>query len=216
MGGTLRLTATKGFVSAQQCKGGKFDLQYNSGTITTAGCNQYETGPECSSLRKFSQAFGYFEIKAKLPKGKGLWPAFWLIPADSSWPPEIDVMEVLGHETSKVYTTYHYLNDAGAHRSVTNSHSGVDLANSFNIFGVDWQPTKLIWYLNGREIFRHVGANITHKPMYILINLAVGGTWPGDPDESTPFPSTMEVDYVRVYERTNDGIIDELPPTAEQ
>jgi beta-glucanase (GH16 family) len=212
--GKLRLTATKEFVSAKQCKAAKFDLDYKSGMITTAGCNQYERQAECLSLRQFGQTYGYFEMMAKLPKGKGLWPAFWLLPTDASWPPEIDVVEVLGHEVSKLFVTYHFKDAAGQHRKVGGPHVGPDLSASFNAFGLDWQPNKLVWYLNGRELFRHTGDNVSSKRMYVLINLAVGGVWPGDPDASTPFPSTMEVDYVRVYQRTGDGSPDERPPNA--
>ena len=210
--GILKLIATKEAVQAQLCKGAAFDLEYTSGMVTTAGCNVGERQLECKSLKSFSQAFGYFEVRAKLPTGKGLWPAFWLMPIRPGWPPEIDVMEALGHEEFKVYQTYHYRDSTGAHQSVGGSYVGPDFSKEFSTFGVDWQPDRLTWYVNGHQVFQHVGTNISHEPMYILLNLAVGGSMPGDPNETTLFPSAMEIDYVRVYQRKNDGLPVTLPP----
>jgi beta-glucanase (GH16 family) len=211
-GGLLRLTATRSPRSASDCKGAASDLLYASGMVTTTGCNNYDTSPSCKRLKPFSQAYGYFEVRAKLPKGKGFWPAFWLLPDDHSWPPEIDVMEVLGHAPSTVVETYHYNDAAGAHQKKALAFEGHDFSSSFTTFGIDWRPQLLIWYVDGRETFRVSGPIVTSKRMNVLINLAVGGYWPGDPDETTPFPSSLLVDYVRVYKRVNNGVPDDLPP----
>ncbi|MBS0231907.1 MAG: glycoside hydrolase family 16 protein [Proteobacteria bacterium] len=210
--GLLRLTATRSPTVASACKGASFDLLYASGMVTTIGCNQYETAPECARLRPFSQKYGYFEIRAKLPKGKGFWPAFWLVPSDGTWPPEIDILEALGHQPSKIYQTYHYNDPSGAHQKDGHVYEGKDFTSSFSTFGIDWRPGLLIWYVDGKETFRVAGPTVTSKSMNILMNLAVGGYWPGDPDETTTFPSSMLIDYIRVYQRVDDGTPDDLPP----
>jgi beta-glucanase (GH16 family) len=211
-GGMLHITATRGVTPAAACKGASHDLQYISGLLTTSGCPWYEKTAECSRLSSFAQSYGYFEMRAKLPKGQGLWPAFWLVPLDSGTPPEIDIMEALGHQPSTVYQTYHYLDAAGAHQKAGNVYEGPDFTTKFSTFGIDWKPGLLVWYVDGREVFRFQNPAVTSAKMYLLLNLAVGGYWPGDPNASTVFPAEMVVDYVRVYERTDDGTPDDLPP----
>ena len=211
--GLLVLTASRSVTPASACKGAPSGLPFTSGMVTTAGCRAYEKSEACKQLKPFSQAYGYFEIRARLPKGKGLWPAFWLVPFDGSWPPEIDIMEMLGHTPSIVYHTYHYFDAAGVRQKADTSNETKDFSASFSTFGIDWRPGLLIWYVDGKESFRFSGPGITSKDMYLLLNLAVGGYWPGDPDQATPFPSTMAIDYIRVYERISDGSPDELPPS---
>ncbi|MGC8668496.1 MAG: glycoside hydrolase family 16 protein [Chthonomonadales bacterium] len=176
-GGLLRLRAEK------RSMGG---MPYTSGIVTTYG--------------KFSQMYGWFEIRARFPKGKGFWPAFWLLPADKRWPPEIDVLEILGHEPNKVYMTNHWRDAQGRHLSNGGAWVGPDFSQDFHTFAVDWSPDTIVWYVDGVERFRS-SRGVPAMPMYVLVNLAVGGDWPGNPDASTPFPSTMDVDYVRVYRR---------------
>ncbi len=212
--GILSIRAERRDIPAVQCKSAKFDLKYSSGMLTSAGCNRWEKSSTCEGLKSFSQAYGYFEIRAKMPKGKGFWPAFWLVPIDGSWPPEIDVVEILGSHTSKAIQTYHFKDPNGKGAKVGHSHSGSDFASGFHTFGIDWQPDKLIWYVDGKETYRFASNNITSKPMYLLMNLAVGGHWGGDPDAATPFPSAMEIDYVRVFRRINNGQPDDTPPQA--
>ncbi len=165
----------------------------------TMGGMPYTSGM-VSSYGKFAQQFGYFEIRAKFPKGKGFWPAFWLLPATKAWLPEIDILEVLGHEPDKVCLTNHYRDAAGEHGSKGDSFQGPDFSADYHTFAVDWEPDAIIWYVDGVERFR-VTENIPAEPMYILANLAVGGDWPGMPDETTVFPNTMDIDYIRVYKR---------------
>jgi beta-glucanase (GH16 family) len=211
--GLLALTARQSFTSASSCKGASSDLRYTSGIVTTAGCNRYETSDYCKRLKPFAQAYGYFEIRAKLPKGRGFWPAFWLIPIDPVWPPEIDVMEALGHQPSTIYHTYHYNSPTGVHEKAGNVHNGHDFTSTFSTFGVDWQPGLLVWYVDGRETGRFASPHVASQSMYLLLNLAVGGHWPGNPDQATTFPSSMLIDYVRVYRRVPNGQPDDLPPT---
>jgi len=145
-----------------------------------------------TSQPSLNQTYGYFEMRAKLPRGKGLWPAFWLLPADQSWPPEIDVMECIG-DPSHVYMTAHS-NGIKA--------EGIEYripGNDFHTFAVSWDEQQLIWYVDGRAIGRQRTPPDMHKPMYMLANLAVGGGWPGNPDATTRFPAVMSIDYIRAY-----------------
>ena len=161
-------------------------MPYTSGMVTTYG--------------KFAQKFGWFEIRCRMPKGKGMWPAFWLLPNDKAWPPEIDILEVLGHETDKVYLTNHFKNAAGKHEGKGEPYKGPDFAAGLHSFAVDWEPSSIVWYVDGRERYRTTD-NIPAVPMYVLANLAVGGDWPGNPDDATVFPNTMDIDYIRVYSK---------------
>ena len=165
----------------------------------TMGGMPYTSGM-ATSYGKFAQTFGYFEIRVKVPKGKGYWPAFWLLPETKAWPPEIDVLEILDHEPNKVYMTNHWKNAQGKHEGKGDSWVGPDFSADFHTFAVDWSARAIVWYVDGKERYRAT-ENIPTEPMYVLVNLAVGGDWPGLPDEKTVFPSTMDVDYIRVYQR---------------
>jgi beta-glucanase (GH16 family) len=153
-----------------------------------------------SSYGKFAQEYGWFEIRAKFPKGKGMWPAFWLLPETKAWPPEIDVLEILGHEPDKVYMTNHWKNADGKHEYKGDSWKGLDFSADFHTFALEWSPDAIVWYVDDVERYRTT-ANVPHEPMYILANLAVGGDWPGMPDDATPFPGYMDIDYIRVYKK---------------
>lgn len=159
-------------------------MPYTSGMVTSFG--------------KFSQKYGWFEIRARFPHGRGMWPAFWLLPDDRSWPPEIDILEILGHEPDKVYMTNHYKNASGQHEGKGDSFKGPDFSAGFHTFAIDWKPSSMVWYVDGVPRY-HTEENVPHTPMYILANLAVGGDWPGNPDVNTPFPGYMDIDYIRAY-----------------
>ncbi len=178
--GVLRVCAQK----QEAVYAGK-QRSYTSGMMTTYG--------------KFSQEYGRFEIRCRIPKGKGMWPAFWLLPDPLAWPPEIDILEILGHEPAKVYMTHHFRKN-GKRASHGGSWSGPDFSAGFHNYAVEWSPEKIVWFIDGVERYRSQDS-IPHGKMYILINLAVGGDWPGAPDEKTQFPAALEVDYVRVYEK---------------
>jgi beta-glucanase (GH16 family) len=159
---------------------------YTSGMMTTYG--------------KFSQQYGRFEIRCRVPKGKGMWPAFWLLPDPLGWPPEIDVLEVLGHEPNKIYLTHHFQGADRKRASSGGNWKGPDFSADFHEFAVEWSAERIVWFVDGQERFRST-KTIPSTKMYVLVNLAVGGDWPGSPDEKTQFPSAFEVDYVRVYQR---------------
>ncbi len=131
-------------------------------------------------------------MRAKLPAGKGIWPAFWLLPTDLSWPPEIDIMESIG-DPSKVYVVLH---------SNATKLEGVELQvtpDAFHVFAVSWTAKEVIWFIDGREVRRTTTPADMHKPMYMLANIAVGGDWAGQPDASTRFPANFAIDYIRAY-----------------
>jgi beta-glucanase (GH16 family) len=134
---------------------------YSSGVIT--------------SFPAFSQQYGYFEARIRVPAGRGLWPAFWLLPADNMRPPEVDVMEVLGHEPTVVYmTSYHEA--AGVEIKSSQVFAGPDFSKEFYTFGLSWRPTELVWYIDGIERYR-TREHVPQEAMYILLNMAVGGNW---------------------------------------
>lgn len=162
-----------------------------SGSGTTVDNYPYVSGL-ISTQPSFSQTYGYFEMRAELPRGKGLWPAFWMLPKDDSWPPEIDVVESIG-DPSRVYMTAHSKHGKpdGAEARIT--------PNAFHTFAVSWDARDVIWYIDGGEAGRVPTPDDMHKPMYMLANLAVGGHWPGAPDASTHFPAKLMIDYIRAY-----------------
>ena len=147
----------------------------------------------------FNQRYGYFEARVRLPRGKGLWPAFWMLPADLSWPPEIDVVESVG-DPGRAVATVHA-------RDVAPEPVAYDVpsTDSFHVFAVSWDPRSLVWYLDGREVARKPTPRDADKPMFLVLNLAVGGHWPGDPDEATPFPARFSIDWVRAYQFATPG-----------
>jgi beta-glucanase (GH16 family) len=152
-----------------------------------------------SSYGSFATTYGYAEIRARLPRGKGYWPGFWLSPQDySQWPPEIDVVEAAGDQPDTVTMTYHYKDGAGAAQQTTRDYTGPDFTAGFHTFAVAWSPGLLVWYVDGVERFRTATA-VAAQPMYVMANLAIDGQDP--PDASTPFPATMDIDYIRVYRR---------------
>lgn len=174
--GVLEIAATPAPASAVADLRG---FRYVSGLITTEP--------------SFRQTYGYFEMRAKLPGGKGVWPGFWLLPSDFSWPPEIDIMESVG-DPSKYYVTLHTKaapKDPGTEVRIT--------PEAFHVFAVSWDRREVIWFLDGREVKRLPTPADMHKPMFILANVALGGGWAGAPDASTPFPAKLKIDYIRAY-----------------
>jgi beta-glucanase (GH16 family) len=158
---------------------------------------QYASG-ELTTKESFSQQYGYFEMRAQLPKGKGFWPAFWLLNKSGGWPPELDVMEQLGHDPTTIYTTVH-TKETGKHGSVSTNHKVADVTQGFHNYGAKWDAQHVTFYFDGKEIAQTRTPADMHKPMYLLANLAVGGGWPGNPDGSTKFPSEMKIDYIHAY-----------------
>ena len=156
-------------------------LPYTSGIIT--------------SDHSFAQTYGYFEMRAQLPTGQGIWPAFWLLPTDQTWPPEIDIMELIGSEPTTLYNFVHYGNNIAADGATYEA----GMTTGFHTYGVDWEPDYITWYFDGTAVSKLPTPDGVDKPMYILADLAVGGDWPGSPNASTPFPADFKIDYIRAY-----------------
>ena len=171
-----------------------YGLPYDSGVITTNG--------------SFSQTYGYFEVNAKLPDEQGLWPAFWMLPSSNVYTSELDVFEqVDNNPTTLVVTTHGSTNGSwGADsQAVTVPNTGT----GFNTYGVDWEPTTTTFYVDGVEVATAPTPASMNNPMYMILNLAVGGqgSWPGSPDSSTSFPADMQINWVHAYATANTNYV---------
>jgi len=189
----------------QQYYGPKAISLYNSKmsiTATKAPANGYPyTSGIVITRGKFAQEYGRFEIRAKLPAGQGYWPAFWLLPVKPHFPVEIDMMEMLGNKPTVIYMSNHYRNaDRTVHSLTKPSTIAVDFSKAYHTFEVIWNSTSITWYVDG-VLQLKTTQYIPHEPMFMLINLAVGGHWPGNPDSTTEFPGVMQVEYARAYKR---------------
>lgn len=152
-----------------------------------------------SSHDRFDFTYGYVEIRARVPSGVGLWPAFWLAPASEDSGSEIDVFEILGHEPEVVYMTLHYDDEGGEHQEPGLSYKGPNYSDDYHTYAVHWTPDAVVWYIDGIERARQT-EGVPDEPMYLIANLAVGGEWPGSPDDTTRFPASLVIDWIRVYE----------------
>ncbi|MFJ5834601.1 family 16 glycosylhydrolase [Streptomyces sp. NPDC093089] len=192
--GHLVITARKNTDAGLGCWYGQ--CQYTSARLNTA--------------RTFTQAYGRFEARIKIPRGQGVWPAFWMLGNDLGtvgWPNsgEIDIMENIGREPNTVHGTVHGpgYSGAGGLGSAYSLPGGRAFADDFHVFAVDWSPSSIVWSVDGTAYKTLTPADTGGKkwvfdhPFFIILNLAVGGDWPGSPDGSTAFPQTMTVDYVR-------------------
>lgn len=171
------------------------------------------TSARLKTLGKFTPRFGRIEARAKLPNGQGIWPAFWMLGsniATAGWPAcgEIDVIESINANPQKVYGTLHgpgYSGSQGLEGSVTLAIGTLDQA--YHVYAVDWSTDKIVWSFDGAPYHTESASSIpsgtrwvfNDHPFFLILNLAVGGNWPGYPDQSTPFPQTFSIDYVRVY-----------------
>ncbi|MEV0998371.1 discoidin domain-containing protein [Nonomuraea sp. NPDC050202] len=182
--------------------------------LTGSTTCQY-TSARMNTGTKFHFTYGRVEARIKVPKGNGLWPAFWMMGADfltgRPWPynGEIDIMEVLGKDVKTSYSTVHApaYNGGGGVGSPYTLPDGADYSGDFHVWAAHWDSKGIVYTLDGRTVFtiskdqveQTRGPWIFDHPFYIILNLAVGGDWPGPPNAATPFPSRMFVDYVRVY-----------------
>jgi len=170
---------------------------------------------ESGMLRsRWSGEYGVFEIRMKIPPGRGMWPAFWLNPQDQTWPPEIDVVEIVNNGRDDTRRSFHFLHPDGTLLPGTTtrlSHDqifepGVDYAQGFHVFSVEWTPDRVRHLVDGQviadRVYRWVHAD-GHDggPAHVLVNLAVGGTWPGPAQRRSEFPASLEIEYVRVWQR---------------
>jgi len=161
----------------------------------------------------FEPTHGRIEARIHLPVGQGIWPAFWMLGANLDqvgWPQcgEIDIMEYRGHEPHVLHGTIHgpgYAGDDALGNKTILEEGGFHLG--FHVFAIEWRENSIEWFLDG-ELYHQVRAEdlppdtewVYDAPFFLLLNIAVGGRWPGSPDEHTKFPQTMLIDWVRVYE----------------
>jgi beta-glucanase (GH16 family) len=178
--------------------------------------NQNYTSGRIKTEQKFEQTYGRFEVRAKMPAGRGIWPAFWLLGSNHTsvgWPGcgEIDVMEYIGSETSRVRASLHGPGYSGSTSLFADYHlpAGISFDTAFHIFAVEWEPGQMRFYVDDEMYVNRVPASVPNggtwvfdgHPFFIIVNLAVGGILPGAPDGTTKFPLELLVDYVRVYRR---------------
>ena len=163
---------------------------------------------------KFAIKHGRIEARLKLPRGQGIWPAFWMLGDKIDtvpWPAcgEIDVVELIGHQPGTLYGTLHGPGYSGQH-GLTKSTllpGGATFSEAYHVFAVDWQPGRIDWLLDGKIYHTRSAADLPGGAKWVfddiscflLLNLAVGGLWPGYPDDTTAFPQEYRIDYVRVY-----------------
>ena len=144
----------------------------------------------------FAQTYGYFEIKADMPTEQGVWPAFWLLPEDGSWPPEIDVVEMRGQEPNTIHVSAH--SNATGEQTTQSSAVKVPSTDGFHTYGMLWNEEQIVWYFDDVAVARADTPADMHDPMYMLVNLAVGGI-AGNPSDGLEGGSEMKIDYIRAY-----------------
>ena len=176
------------------------------------GVTRRYTSARLTTKGQFWQRYGRFEAKLKLPLGKGIWPAFWMLGTNIDkvrWPAagEIDVMENIG-EAGRIYSTLHGPGYSGAAAISTpyDLPAGEAIDTGFHVYAVEWSPERIRFYLDDKLIVERTPKDLPQgikwifdHPFFMILNVAVGGQWPGYPDDTTMFPQSMLVDYVRVY-----------------
>ncbi len=169
------------------------------------------TSARIQTKGKFEKKYGRIEARIKMPYGKGLWPAFWMLGANSgtvAWPQcgEIDIMEYLGSKPTSIFGSVHgpgYSGGEAITKNYTLSNDRFD--NDFHVFGIEWDENYINYYVDN-VLYNQItpadvpGQWVFNQPFYMILNMAVGGNFPGSPNSSTVFPQTMLVDYVRVYQ----------------
>lgn len=164
------------------------DQPYVSGALTTLG--------------KFDMSYGYVEARVDLPEGASLWPSLWMLGTEFvDLKPQLYMMEYNGSEVNSVFHNYNYTDSEGNLRSPRQHEVVVEGASvGWQTIGMRWLEDELVFYVNGFPTFQVNGENVASQPMYLLMNLAVGGIWVDAPDETTPSPAEFKVDYVRIYQ----------------
>lgn len=180
----------------------------------TDGIARDYTSARLKTEGNFDQAYGRFEARIRIPYGQGMWPAFWMLGNNITsvgWPDcgEIDIMENIGKEPATVHGTIHGPGYSGAGGlGSPYSLTGGRFADDFHVYAVEWEPSAIRFYVDNVLYETRTPADLPpgtrwvyDHPFFIILNLAIGGDWPGSPDAATVFPQTMLVDYVRVYTR---------------
>ncbi|HET6175999.1 MAG TPA: glycoside hydrolase family 16 protein [Candidatus Sulfotelmatobacter sp.] len=200
------------------------NVQVSGGNLVITAAKEDYTGPDGVSRHYtsarlqtkglFSQQYGRFEARIKVPMGQGMWPAFWMLGNNidtAGWPAcgEIDIMENIGKEPAIVHGTLHAPNYPPAGYTASYTLPSGALSGDFHVFAVEWEAQQIRFYIDGTLYATDTQSAapspsnwpFSTQPFFILLNLAVGGDWPGNPDATTQFPRQMLVDYVRVYQK---------------
>jgi beta-glucanase (GH16 family) len=205
-------TYTNRTVNAQQRDGNLVITARKEDLTGPDGILRHYTSARLITQGHFTQAYGRFEARMQLPTGQGIWPAFWMLGdniASVGWPTagEIDIMETIGSPTT-MYSTLHGPGYSGAHAISAKfelpPHEAVDTA--FHLYAVEWSPQDIKFFFDQHLIAERTPVDLPpgatwvyDHPFFLLLNLAVGGNWPGSPDATTTFPQQLRVDYLRVY-----------------
>jgi beta-glucanase (GH16 family) len=185
------------------------------------GVTRNYTSARLKTQGKFSETYGRFEARIKIPRGQGIWPAFWMLGSDvekAGWPAcgEIDIMENIGKEPGLVHGTIHGpgYSGTGGIGSAFALPGGQLFGNDFHVYAVEWEPAAIRFYVDGNLYATRTPSSLPKgtrwvydHPFFLLLNVAVGGSWPGSPDVTSVFPQTMLVDYVRVYKLATPRVI---------
>ena len=197
------------------------NVTVQNGVLIITAKQELLNGASYTSARLFTkgkleQTYGRFEARMRLPYGQGIWPAFWLLGDDSNgteiWPQigEIDIMEYVGDEPTKMFGTVHGPGYSGG-QSISKSYTLMNnrFDTDFHVFGIEWGPDYINYYVDD-VLYNQITPDdvpgewvFNRGPFYIILNLAVGGSLPGPPNNETVFPQNLLVDYVRVYKRSN-------------
>jgi beta-glucanase (GH16 family) len=199
--GQLQLVATK-----------DANGQIHSGMVST-GPWPSSFGPRPAGYQGFTYTYGYYEGRVRIPRGNGYWPSMWELPANTdgrgAWPDtgEFDVFEIPGNNPTEYHFTAHWGGGGGdcGHPCSPQQATISDAAATWHTYGLDWEPNGLTWYVDGKKMGDTITnpAAIKNTPFFLIANLSVGGSWgplKGGPDASTPFPGSMDIDWVRVYQ----------------
>ncbi|MCD1144979.1 glycoside hydrolase family 16 protein [Kocuria sp. LUK] len=186
--GALHMTAERSEISASNGR----DYDFASGMVTT--------GPPAHDMpSKLQFTYGKVEVRFQVPSGRGLWPAIWLLPASEDSRPEIDMLEVTGEDTGRLIMHLHPKDrSAPPIRKDYFLPEGRSLADGWHTISLDWSPNKLTYLLDGKQVWQVLGKQVPDEPMYLVMNLAVGGSYPGNPDKNTTFPAVFKIDRVRI------------------
>ena len=232
----LRLDTTKWTSEVNDWGGGNEELQYytarpenaylaDGALVIVAHREKYLTkaftSARLNTRYKAGWQYGRFEVRAKMPKGWGLWPAIWMLPTDDRYGPwpaggEIDIAEVLGRESAEVHGAVHFGNENPYHRrssaGTTRLKRG-DFSKEFHVFSVEWEAGVIRWYLDNQLYHTAKVERPMEERYHLLLNLAIGSKWPGTPKANTDFPAHFYVDYVRVFAREEPEAPSEERPT---
>jgi beta-glucanase (GH16 family) len=220
-----RIDTTKWSLEVNDWGGGNEELQYytdrpenvyvDRGVLVIAARKEsyktrHYTSARLNTRYKGDWKYGRFDIRARFPKGWGFCPAIWMLPTDNhygAWPAggEIDIAEVLGREPSELHSTVHFGSTTPKNRPSSTGKLRLpkgDFSEKYHVFSVEWEPHVIRWYLDNKLHHTAQVTNPLNERYHLLLNLAIGGKWPGLPRSNTDFPALFAVDYVRVFARS--------------